>query len=420
MKLVLLLLLLLLLFVASSGLSSGLSRGRATTNKRSLTTMSSVDQTASSSFFSSMKTAASQNIPFTTEELDSAIKSLRNVALEDCQTDWAALRELLATSAHLSHKDWTRTETAASALADIIAGPDDSNFRSVFKRVLEDGNWDAAVTAATSTKANEDTKPWVVLVTGLNGIRKTTSAYQSWFKKALKCALGDSYNEKDLTLPSGEDSFFRQLDYMLCTVSNEEFKQLYEMNLDTELYSSSKDAIFARYRTFAEMVGALLCKASIAKGINVMVETSGRDIAMFDYIDHFFGDSDYKKLVIHFTINDIRFAERSVDTRMQEEMKRGSYALDKTSTVRDIIACNAGGPYGSAVLKGVQADSDRVWSQITSTDTGEGEVASKFNHWYKASLQVNAVDPAEGDWYVCSMKDGIATSKPFYFTRLEE
>ena len=32
-------------------------------------------------------------------------------------------------------------------------------------------------------------KPWVVLVTGVNGIRKTTSVYQPWFKKALAAAL---------------------------------------------------------------------------------------------------------------------------------------------------------------------------------------------------------------------------------------
>jgi len=43
---------------------------------------------------------------------------------------------------------------------------------------------------------------------------------------------------------------------------------------------------------------------------------------------------------------------------MLGEMRQGRAAL--SGSTRDVIAANAGGPYGSAVLKGVQAGSDAV------------------------------------------------------------
>eukprot|EP00961_Rhodomonas_salina_P088861 1195573-Rhodomonas_salina.2 len=45
---------------------------------------------------------------------------------------------------------------------------------------------------------------------------------------------------------------------------------------------------------------------------------SRRDIGMFKYVDHFFPDEEYNKLVVHFTINDIAFAEVSL-TDFQRE-----------------------------------------------------------------------------------------------------
>ena len=77
-----------------------------------------------------------------------------------------------------------------------------------------------------------------------------------------------------------------------------------------------------RYRTLAEVTGALLVKAARLKGLHMMAETSGRDIAMFRYIEHFFPDDKYQKLVVHFDVSDIRHAERSVDARMKKEMAK--------------------------------------------------------------------------------------------------
>ena len=108
---------------------------------------------------------------------------------------------------------------------------------------------------------------------------------------------------------------------------------LYEAKLDTENYSKGKDAIFARYRMLAEMLGAVLLKASIKRNVNVMIETSGKDIAMYDYVDHFFPSEKYNRLGVHFTINDLTFAEKSVDNRMQDEMTSAIELLDKKEVV---------------------------------------------------------------------------------------
>ena len=113
-----------------------------------------------------------------------------------------------------------------------------------------------------------------------------------------------------------------------------------------------------------------------------MCETSGRDIAMFHYIDHFFPDR-YNKLALHFTINDLSHAKSSVDDRMVREMKMGREALDSGDVV-EVIYANAGGPYGSEVLEGVQADSDRVWDEVVM----KGEEVG--GDWYKATMKINA------------------------------
>lgn len=353
-----------------------------------------------------MKEAAAANSPFTDEELDLAVLSLQSLIPDDqSDIDWAALRQLYAASAHLSHKDWQQTQKSAAALRGILGTPDSPVFRSMFARVLEDGKWDAAVAAAASRPAGA--LPWVVLITGLNGIRKTTSVHQPWFQQLLRQALGAQFEGDSEALPAGSNTFFRQLDFMIATVALEQFRRLFgigegsceggpDVSADDgaiKEYATFKEAIFARYRTMSEILGVLLVQECQAKQLNLMVETSGRDVGMYQYIDMLFpGDtSGYRKLVINFTINDISHAERSVDTRMQAEREVGAAAL-KSARLEGgskagvaIMRANAGGPYGSSVLAGVQADSQRVWQSILQA--GEGDVGYT---WCKASIAIDA------------------------------
>lgn len=217
-------------------------------------------------------------------------------------------------------------------------------------------------------------------MTGVNGIRKTTSIYQPWFPQLLQEALIAPDDDKMLdppaleTLPVGSNSFFRQLDHMIATLCNEDFCKLYFLTQEEakaaaagstsssliKRYSNLKAAIFGRYRTLSELLGAWLVGQTKLRGMNCMMETSGRDVAMFHYVDHFFSDKNTNKLALHFTINSLDQAKESVDARMVTEMKKGIAAIEKED-VHDIINANLGGPYGSEVLEGIQQESDRVW-----------------------------------------------------------
>ena len=170
-----------------------------------------------------MKAAAAANAPFSEPELDAAVGSLKDLVpgYED-DIDWAKLRRLYAERGHLPHKEWEQTEASAAALASIVGTPDSAAFRAMFARVLDDGNWKAATQRPLSSSP-----PWIVLVTGLNGIRKTTSIYQAWWKPILKQALGAQFSGDVTELPAGSDSFFRQLDYMIATLALEQFKVTY-------------------------------------------------------------------------------------------------------------------------------------------------------------------------------------------------
>ena len=66
-----------------------------------------------------MKQAALDKIPFTDSEIDRLLKSIQNLnpplitstpSNANGDIDWKALRQFIATFAHESHKDWTKTE----------------------------------------------------------------------------------------------------------------------------------------------------------------------------------------------------------------------------------------------------------------------------------------------------------------------
>ena len=157
-----------------------------------------------------------------------------------------------------------------------------------------------------------------------------------------------------LTLPTGNNSFFRQLDHIIATLVHRRFRKLYhptslshdftkDNNNHTSeepplpppstrvvnAYSAVKAALFTRYRTLSEILGVLLVREAQTEQLNVMVETSGRSVAMFQYVDDFFPSEMYRKLVLRFTIDELGCAEESVDVRMVKEMRNGYEVLKK-------------------------------------------------------------------------------------------
>ena len=355
-----------------------------------------------------MAERAKKGAPFTEEEIQDICNGIQNLIPKDAPVAFDDLQKLLKEAAHLSHKDWSVTSKNSDKLCRTLAitlDQDSTNksnhANQLLERILKDGNWQGAVKHSLNEGNNGDEKPWAVLVTGVNGIRKTTSMYQDWFQDLLAEAIispsgGDSKEVKKKYLPTGQNSFFRQLDHMIATLMNEEFYKLYSWaasclkeegaaipseDIVTQ-YSDYKAAIFSRYRTLSELLGALLLKEAQKLDINCLMETSGKDVAMFHYVDHFFDASKYNKLALHFTINDLSQAKTSVDKRMIEEIQVGSKAVESGNAF-DVIYANAGGPYGSKVLEGVQKDSDNVWDNVVlKGDVGED--------WYKATINIQA------------------------------
>ena len=172
------------------------------------------------------------------------------------------------------------------------------------------------------------------------------------------------------------------------------------------LYAELKAAIFARYRTAAEMLGIVLVRAAQRRRANIMLETTGRDVGMYTYVDHLFPGEEYNKLVVNFSINDLAFAEASVDARMLNEMREGREAAGLAAVVR----ANAGGPYGSAVLRDVQAESAAVWAKVRS-----GEAGGVANSWYKASIAIDA--HKDKDWTARAVVPSGPSGASFRFER---
>ena len=108
----------------------------------------------------------------------------------------------------------------------------------------------------------------------------------------------------------------------------------------------------------------------------------------------------------------IRFAEMSVDTRMAKEMADGAAALaaQPGAGLNAIIRANAGGPYGSQVLKGVQADSDALWAQLR-----RGEAGDVATSWLKASIGIEA--HAERDWTARALVNGEPRGQTYTFEK---
>eukprot|EP00667_Euglena_gracilis_P006501 EG_transcript_6563 len=274
----------------------------------------------------STKAAAAQRTPFSDIELDRCVVSLQGLT-DLGRVDWAAVRALLGRAAHLPHQDWAHTEAVGRELLGLLTAAAPDAFRRLLDWPLRGGRWDDALAAAGRRGPEE--RPWAVLITGLNGIRKTTAVYQPWFQQALATAL---HCPASAALPTGRNSFFRQLDFLMALVANAEFRDLYRL-ADPPLYRAAKAAVYARHRTLAEAVGVALLREAQRHGANVMLETSGRDAAMFQYVDTLFADTNYQCLALHFTINDVQFAEASVDRRMALELKRGQDAIQRNASV---------------------------------------------------------------------------------------
>ena len=139
---------------------------------------------------SGMNQRAKEEEPFNDFELKMIMESVQNLRKqlldennktdEELLSDETELSSLLLEVAHLSHKNWTRTELNGKLLGKALRLQNVSDgtpsTRYFLKRILNDGNWDGAHTFAQkqqqtstglNTNENEMYEPWAVLVTGV-------------------------------------------------------------------------------------------------------------------------------------------------------------------------------------------------------------------------------------------------------------
>ena len=135
-----------------------------------------------------------------TDDVATVIQSLQNLQPIRSSIDWEALKVFLQAKLPLTYKNWTETSLWAEELAGILGDPSHDEFQVIFERVLQEGNFFGAADYAKVTTQSADgsgnvRRPWVVLVSGLSGVRKTTSLYQPWFQDVLFEALGGGGEE---------------------------------------------------------------------------------------------------------------------------------------------------------------------------------------------------------------------------------
>ena len=94
---------------------------------------------------------------------------------------------------------------------------------------------------------------------------------------------------------------------------------------------------------------------------------------------------------------------------MVREIQSGMQAI-ASQDVFQVIYSNAGGPYGSSVLPGIQEESDRVWKQVVMSDAVEASVGKD---WYKATIQINAY--ADRPWTAQAVKPDGSLGQVFEF-----
>ena len=330
------------------------------------------------SYAASLRAAAAAGTPLAGDLVARSLaRALADDRAAEAAEDFETLRAFVVARAHLPPKHWPTVKHGLDRLRSVVGEPGAPRFDKMFSRVLDGGRWrQAAAYAAEKHERETNHRPWVLLVMGCNGVRKTTSCFQAWFKQALAFSLGRTYTGPREDLPDGNNAFFRQLDFMMANVCNLEFARMYNSaccsgsddgRSNVDAYMQLKGAIFARYRGLCEMLGGLLLESAAQRGMNVMLETSGKDIASFHYVNYFFPSSHYRKLVVYFEINDVKHAEQSVDGRMKREMERGRDLVSRqATTVRDLMAVNCGGPYGGKQLCAVEAAARATWDKVTN------------------------------------------------------
>lgn len=124
------------------------------------------------------------------DTLERALKSLVNLDLRLEDDVWDSVTRLISSTAHLPAEEWPKSykEWSQSLFAQTVDDTEYIKFQRLFGKFLSSGGWEKALLAAQ--RRPEDYKPWLVVVSGISGIRKKHSVMQPWFRVLIEEAIG--------------------------------------------------------------------------------------------------------------------------------------------------------------------------------------------------------------------------------------
>ena len=211
---------------------------------------------------------------FTLIEIESAIRSLRDLKAGAKEVHYESLSRLLARTAHVGPAGWmdARSLWLTSEFAGAMKRlPDDPVERetqpwtNIFRHFLQQGRWKDAVAAAAERPASF--QPWLVLVSGVRGIKKRAAFKAPWFQQLVHEALNrtssqlgtNPYTGPLSELPTAHDSFVMELSPLIATIANHKLRGMFEVLTLTEKgsvnvsdYAAAKTYLFERWHTYAQ------------------------------------------------------------------------------------------------------------------------------------------------------------------------
>lgn len=186
-----------------------------------------------------------------------------------------------------------------------------SFLKLLLPRFFKDGNIDICKT---------NNSPWIVVVMGLNAIRKTTAMKQLELPTLINSVL-PHINTK--YVPTANNSFFRQLDYLVPSIASGLFLKLQNIK-HIKYYKIGKQLLFSK---LAPLNGLWLNVVSNIIGkldYNMLIEATGTNFSQVDLINDNSNFNNYNKLIIRFNFDQTQLdiVGKSIATRFEEEFEK--------------------------------------------------------------------------------------------------
>jgi hypothetical protein len=209
---------------------------------------------------------------------------------------------------------YTHTYTHGKSLKSI---DNDTNkillsfLKLLLPRFFKDGNIDICKT---------NNSPWIVVVMGLNAIRKTTAMKQLDLPILINSVL-PHINTK--YIPTANNSFFRQLDYLVPSIASGLFLKLRNIE-DIKYYKIGKQLLFSKLATLNGLWLNVVSNIIGKLDYNMLIEATGTNFGQVDLINDNPNFNNYNKLIIRFNVDQtqLKIVGESITTRFDEEFKK--------------------------------------------------------------------------------------------------